>query len=475
MKQFSSLFIFTVLILSLSAQDFLSNNSGLVSIKDGAFLSVQGDIYIENNGVFDNSDSIFFTNDWINNAGNTGFSSIGEGYVYLIGDDQRIRGIDETHFHNLLLRISGIKYGDLDVYVDSLLDLAFLEMNMDTHVVYVTNPTLTNVVNSAGFVSSLESGGLSRVTNQEAAYFFPVGSSVFGTIYRPLEITTTSAPQTYRARFADIDATFEGFDRDERALLICDINDQYYHRIWQDMGSDSVDVRFFYDATADGTQWNDIVHWKTVQEWQQAPADSQFVATPWDILDVYDWNDFSTPNYALAFTKPSFADAGNDTTIYLLDTIQLNATGGTFYTWEPAYPISCTDCPDPLFWHDSTATMWVLVEDDDNCKDIDSVTVTVDERFIDGEGPFIPSGISPNGDGVNDFWYIRWLYRFPDNEVTILNRWEDVVYKTDDYQNDWYGTWKGNELPEGTYYYILRIFENGEQTQNFTGPITIIE
>jgi len=115
-----------------------------------------------------------------------------------------------------------------------------------------------------------------------------------------------------------------------------------------------------------------------------------------------------------------------------------------------------------------------LVEDADNCKDIDSITVTVDERFSE-DGPFIPSGISPNGDGVNDFWYIRWLYRFPENEVSILNRWGDAVYKTDNYQNDWYGTWNGKTLPEGTYYYILRILENGEQTQNYTGPITIIE
>jgi gliding motility-associated-like protein len=474
MKQIYALPIFLSIALSSFAQDFLSNNSGLVSIKDDAFLSVQGDIYLENNGVFDNSDSIFFTNDWINNAGNTGFSSIGEGYVYMIGDDQRIRGIDETHFHNLLLRNAGIKYGDLDVYVDSILDLAFLEMNMDTNVVYVTNPTVSNVVNSTGFVSSLENGGISRVTNTEDRYLFPVGSSLFGTIYRPLELNTSSSPQTFRARFADTDASLEGYDRDERALLICDINDAYYHKIWQDMGSDSLDIRFFYDAAVDGNQWNDIVHWQNLPEWQQAPADSQYVAAPWDILDVYDWNDFSTPNFALAFTKPSFADAGNDTTIYLLDTIQLNATGGIIYTWEPAYPISCTDCQSPLFWHDSTATVYVLVEDADNCKDIDSITVTVDERFSE-DGPFIPSGISPNGDGVNDFWYIRWLYRFPENEVSILNRWGDAVYKTDNYQNDWYGTWNGKTLPEGTYYYILRILENGEQTQNYTGPITIIE
>ena len=173
------LFLLLFSFSTIYAQDFLSNNSGLVSIKDGGFLSVEGDIFIENNGVFDNSDSIFFTNDWFNNAGNTGFSSIGEGYVYLIGDDQRIGGADETHFHNLLLRNTGIKYGDLDVYVDSLLDLAFLEFNMDINVVYVNNPVPSVVVNSDGFVSSLENGGISRVTNQNTDYLFPVGSSTF--------------------------------------------------------------------------------------------------------------------------------------------------------------------------------------------------------------------------------------------------------------------------------------------------------
>lgn len=474
MKQ--KLLFITLLFISnqLFAQDFLSNNSGLVSIKDGAFLSVQGDIYLENNGVFDNSDTIFFTNDWINNAGNTGFSSVGEGYVYMIGQDQRIRGVDETHFYNLLLRTGGIKYGDLDVYVDGFLDLAFLEMNMDTNVVYVTSPLLDATRNTDGFVSSLENGGISRVTNQNDVYLFPVGSSLYGTIYRPLELTPTDNPQTFRARFADADATLDGYDREEKALLICDINDRYYHKIWQDMGSDSLDIRFLYQSAVDGTQWNDIVHWETTNQWVQAPADTQILGTPWDVFDLYNWRNFSTPNFALAFTKEHFADAGPDTSIYLLDTLQLMASGGDFYTWTPSYPISCDDCQDPLFWDDSTATLYLTVEDLDGCVDIDSVKITVDER-ISEDGPFIPTGISPNGDGTNDFWYIRWLYRYPENSVTILNRWEDVVYKAEPYENDWYGTYNGHNLPEGTYYFILRIYENGQETQTYTGPITILK
>jgi len=474
MKQLYISSVFTLLYVISFSQDFLSNNSGLVSIKDGAFLSVEGDIYIENNGVFDNSDSIFLTNDWINNAGNTGFSSQGEGYVFLHGIDQTIGGSDETHFHNLNLRTGGIKYGDINTYVEGVLDLAFLELNMQEYIVYVTNPDLNAVVNTDGFVSSIEDGGISRVTNQNDTYLFPVGGSAFGNIYRPIEITTSDAPQTYRARFAQADASTENLDRDERALLICDINDAFYHKVWQDMGSDAVDMSFLYKSVDDGTQWNDIVHWQNVPEWQQAPADTQILGSTWDRLNLNQWNDFSTPNFAFAFTKPSFADAGNDTTIFLLDTLQLQASGGDFYSWSPADPISCDDCDDPLFWDDSSAVLVLTVEDLDNCVDIDTLKITVDERLTD-ETPFIPSGISPNGDNVNDYWYIRWLYRYPDNEVTILNRWGDVMYKTSNYQNDWYGTYNGKQLPDGTYFYILRIFENGEETQTYNGPITIIE
>jgi gliding motility-associated-like protein len=463
-------------VFLLQAQAFLSNNGSLVSIKDQAMLSVQGDVFIENNGVFDNSDTIYFTNDWINNADNIGFSSSGEGYVYMIGEDQRIRGLDETHFHNLLLRTGGTKFGDLDVYVNGFLDLAFLEFNLDVNVVYVTSPEVDATINTTGFVSSLEEGGISRATNRNETYLFPVGSTIFDTIYRPIEMTPTENPQEFRVRFADADASNDGYDRDERGLRICDINENYYHRIWQDLGNDSVNITFNYIAAVDGSQWNDIVHWQgQPPQWEITPADNQTLGNPFDRLDVLGWGNFETPNFALAFTKEAFAFAGNDTTIFLNDTLQLMASGGDFYSWEPTDPLlGCAECPNPVFWDDTTRTLWVVVEDFDNCKDIDSITITIDDRFS-SEGPFIPSGITPNGDGVNDYWNIRWLYKYPENDVTILNRWGDVVYKASPYNNDWYGTYNGKQLPEATYYYILKIFENGQQTQNYTGPITIID
>jgi gliding motility-associated-like protein/uncharacterized repeat protein (TIGR01451 family) len=75
---------------------------------------------------------------------------------------------------------------------------------------------------------------------------------------------------------------------------------------------------------------------------------------------------------------------------------------------------------------------------------------------------FIPEGFSPNGDGVNDLFVIRGTTGLTVS-LEVYNRWGHMVYRQDDYKNDWDGTSntgilldaeKG--LPDGTYYYIVR-------------------
>jgi gliding motility-associated-like protein len=74
---------------------------------------------------------------------------------------------------------------------------------------------------------------------------------------------------------------------------------------------------------------------------------------------------------------------------------------------------------------------------------------------------FVPDGFSPNNDGVNDLFVIRGLQDYPENEVSIINRWGNVVYRKKQYDNTWDGTsnqgisYGGHELPEGTYFYIV--------------------
>ena len=87
----------------------------------------------------------------------------------------------------------------------------------------------------------------------------------------------------------------------------------------------------------------------------------------------------------------------------------------------------------------------------------------------DYEPLVIRNAFSPNGDGVNDKWVIDNLSLYPDNQLTLINRWGNEVLTVKDYQNDW----DGSQLAEGTYYYILKVNMCGEYS-TFNGYITIL-
>ncbi len=77
---------------------------------------------------------------------------------------------------------------------------------------------------------------------------------------------------------------------------------------------------------------------------------------------------------------------------------------------------------------------------------------------------------TPNGDGFNDQWVVNNKNVVFPIKVNIYTRFGNLVYSSDDYQNDWKGYYNGNVLPKGTYYYVIQD-ANG---QIFKGPITII-
>lgn len=80
------------------------------------------------------------------------------------------------------------------------------------------------------------------------------------------------------------------------------------------------------------------------------------------------------------------------------------------------------------------------------------------------------TAVSPNGDGFNDTFVIQGLAQFPDNELFIYNRWGVLVYKKKEYHEVQQTAEafngisqgratiaKGEELPVGTYYYVLNV------------------
>ncbi|MCO4293217.1 Ig-like domain-containing protein, partial [Solitalea sp. MAHUQ-68] len=76
---------------------------------------------------------------------------------------------------------------------------------------------------------------------------------------------------------------------------------------------------------------------------------------------------------------------------------------------------------------------------------------------------------TPNGDGINDTFTINGVEDF-DAELQVFNRWGGEVFKRRPYKNDW----DGSDLPEGTYFYSLRIKNKQGNTKVYTGYITIL-
>ncbi|MBT0608351.1 tandem-95 repeat protein [Aequorivita echinoideorum] len=97
------------------------------------------------------------------------------------------------------------------------------------------------------------------------------------------------------------------------------------------------------------------------------------------------------------------------------------------------------------------------------------------------------NGITPNGDGYNDYFWIQGIHNYPNNNVKIYNRWGVLVYETDGYgrgDDDSENTFRGisegrvtvqqnKELPTGTYYYILTFPAENPGKSSYNGYLYI--
>ncbi len=130
---------------------------------------------------------------------------------------------------------------------------------------------------------------------------------------------------------------------------------------------------------------------------------------------------------------------------------------------------SYTYTPNQYYIGPDQFSYWVCdVQDPDLCAKAE-VIIQVRAGLIE-----IPKGFSPNSDSNNDRWEIKGISAYPNNSVTIFNRWGNAVYRTQGYdnqQNVWDGTANqgliigGGQLPEGTYFYVVDLGpEEGPQS-----------
>ncbi len=99
---------------------------------------------------------------------------------------------------------------------------------------------------------------------------------------------------------------------------------------------------------------------------------------------------------------------------------------------------------------------------------INQIEEIVKEEIVFNPDIKIPNFISPNNDGINDYFNIHNIESYPDNELVIFDSRKRIVYQARSYNNEW----DANNIPQGTYFYKLLIKE-GQNQKILQGVITI--
>jgi gliding motility-associated-like protein len=162
--------------------------------------------------------------------------------------------------------------------------------------------------------------------------------------------------------------------------------------------------------------------------------------------------------------------AGNDTTIAVGQPLQLNASGGTIYSWSPSTGLDNAAINNPVAILSQDQAYSLLVKNEDGCEGYDTIKVKV----YRGPELYVPTAFTPDRNGLNDLFRItapglKQLYY-----IRVFNRWGNIVFQTSDISKGWDGTLKGVDQPTGTYVWIIKAIDYKGNTLFRKGTVTLI-
>jgi gliding motility-associated-like protein len=181
------------------------------------------------------------------------------------------------------------------------------------------------------------------------------------------------------------------------------------------------------------------------------------------ILDTVDVH--ALPNATFTYKQKS------TNTLCIEDSVLFMANDTAYnnsYLWQPAHG----------FNNDNKPVIWGKVEEAQS-----DITLTVTDPFgcvgtstqeLDPSvccAVMFPNAFSPNGDGINDKWEIKYLNDYPECTVEIFTRTGQMIFQSYGYATPWDGTYHGSALPIGTYYYII---QPGRGRATMSGSVTIL-
>ncbi len=185
----------------------------------------------------------------------------------------------------------------------------------------------------------------------------------------------------------------------------------------------------------------------------------------------------------VAYAPPLSVEVGPDYDIILGDSFQVDPVivgqGPFTYNWsttDRSETIRCPDCEATILTPFNNATYTLTVTDAAGCIASDDLKVLVDRNIY----IWIANAFSPNGDGINDYFYVQGRYTYEISDFEIYSRWGDRLFHTQNIQVNhetagWDGIAGSSPMIPGVYVYrVVLEFIDGTK-RYFTGDVTLVK
>lgn len=168
------------------------------------------------------------------------------------------------------------------------------------------------------------------------------------------------------------------------------------------------------------------------------------------------------------------AYAGRDTSVVVGQPLQFNGSGGTNYLWSPGTGLNSTTIANPIGVYSSvidSIRYKLIVTDDAGCADSAFIVVRV---FKTIPSIFVPTGFTPNNDGLNDVVSPIAVGMEKINFFSIYNRWGQLVFKTSINGQGWDGKINGVLQATGVYVWMVSAVDYTGKAYFQKGTVTLI-
>ena len=384
---------------------------GNVNIVQGGGVQVLGDVEISLNTGIENNGDLHLTGDWVNNSQDSGLINQGEGNVALNGNYQEISGDSPTYFSTLILQTNqSVKASQIETYITRFFQINDVIYQTNQFNTHVLNPTTNAVSWSTGFIES---------------------SQLAGNILRS---TNTDSSYFFPVGSQTISNNLRAIEVQPSS------NDSNVFAVRLGVQDASLEV---------GTSLAGSI----------APFDRESKEiTIGDINPIY-YHNVSQP----------FGNQPADISLY-----HMSQDGNGAFTALAGWNVSTSSWDEVSVSMNPVTSNLFLGNPDRKADFLLSANTNDDVYALASLAVTAPTGFTPNGDGINDVFFVKGLENFPDNELYVYNRWGQLIYEAKPYANDWNGIntsgavkIQGDEVDEDTYFYILKLSEDMDPIKNY--------